>query len=161
MSSLLLFVAVVVAAVTVVDPSCSHRNVRSRTCSCTYDCSCSYRSCCSSSCCCCGYCCCVSVSRFGKRGTVVDGMSDQPFSTTAEARRNRRHASWMLSLLLVPDKSSSSCSSSSAARGAVTDGGCEDAASVAGRRVNRSVSYRRQDTQGGVACLSCVDCEIV
>ncbi|CAM9994583.1 unnamed protein product, partial [Laminaria digitata] len=54
-----------------------------------------------------------SVSRFGKRGTVVDGMSDQPFSTSAEAKRNRRHASWMLSLLLLPDGSSSHSSSSS------------------------------------------------
>lgn len=75
------------------------------------------------------------MSRFGKRGTVVDGMSDQPFSTSAEARRNRRHASWMLSLLLVPDGPSSSPSSLSAAGAgaAVTDGGSEDAANAAGR----------------------------
>lgn len=60
---------------------------------------------------------------------MVDGMSDQPFSTSAEARRNRRHASWMLSLLLVPDGSSSS----SLAGGAVADGGSEDPANLAGK----------------------------
>lgn len=59
------------------------------------------------------FCVCVwffsSVSRFGKRGTVVGGMSDQPFSTSVNAAadgqgggiRNRRHADWLLSLRLV------------------------------------------------------------
>lgn len=56
-----------------------------------------------------------SVSRFGKRGTVVGGMSDQPFSTSSSAegqsqqpgRRNRRHASWLLSVRLVTAQSPS------------------------------------------------------
>eukprot|EP00904_Undaria_pinnatifida_P007949 jgi/Undpi1/4284/HiC_scaffold_17.g07650.m1 len=72
-----------------------------------------------------------SVSRFVKRGTVVDGMSDQPFSTSVEARRNRRHASWMLSLLLVPDGSSSSSSSSATGGAVAAVGGCQDAANLA------------------------------
>ncbi|CAM9518362.1 unnamed protein product, partial [Ectocarpus fasciculatus] len=50
-----------------------------------------------------------SVSRFGKRGTVVGGMSDQPFSTSSSTegqlqqpgRRKRHHASWLLSVRLV------------------------------------------------------------
>lgn len=36
---------------------------------------------------------------------MVGGMSDQPFSTSVEATRTRRHASWLLSLRLGSDGS--------------------------------------------------------
>ena len=106
-----------------------------------------------------------SVSRFVKRGTVVDGMSDQPFSTSVEARRNRRHASWMLSLLLVPDGSSSSSSSSATGGAVAAVGGCQDAANLAGKNLSIHVfcvcrvSVVFHDWfvfLGGCSCLVCI-----